>query len=78
MVASKKPRTVTARKLDDVIANLYRVHFNYVTVNMMDLPKIYADMRAAFIAAGCPKSDTVEAVLSPVIEALVPKYRVTL
>jgi hypothetical protein len=75
MVATKKARTVTPKQLDNLIDRLWNQHGFGVQVNIMDIPKIYADARQAFVRAGCPKSDAVEAAITPSILESVTKYR---
>lgn len=74
-MSQKKPRTLTPKQLDKLIESLWYAHASGVQVDVMDLSNIFRDVRAAFVAVGCPKSDAAEAALVPAIQEAIVKYR---
>lgn len=68
----KKAKTLTTKQLDKAIDALWKVHGDRVTINIMDISKIYRDARTAYAASPTP-----EALEASVKESAV-KYRVAM
>jgi hypothetical protein len=73
---SEKPRALSNKKLDALIAKLWGIHAHGVQVDIMDIGSIFRHAREAFVVAGCPRGEeAATAAMLPTIVDAIKTYR---
>jgi len=72
--AKKPPAKLKDKKLDKLISSTYSEHGHGVTIDLMSIPKIYREAKAAYEAA--ETVEAAEAALVAAIKAALVKYKV--
>lgn len=72
--AAKAPAKLKGKKLDALISKTYSVLGNGVTINMMDISKIYNDALKAYEGAGTPEE--ADKALEEALKTSIAKYKI--
>lgn len=75
-MSDTKPRALSNKKLDALIAKLWGIHAHGVQIDIMDINAIFRHLREAFVVAGCPRGEeAATAAMLPTLTAMIADLR---